>query len=83
MIYYFLYALYILMSIFDIVIFISIIMTWIPNAFQHKFPIFIRKISDWYMAPFRGWIVLGFLDLTPIIGLLLYNYIMTVVQTLL
>lgn len=78
----FLYVLYVLMSIFDIIIFASIIMTWIPNAFQHRFPILIRKIADWYMAPFRGWLVIGFLDLTPIIGLLLYNYIMSVVMAL-
>lgn len=72
----FLYGLYVLLWIYQAIILISIIMSWIPNAYNTKFGNAIYQISNWYMKPFRGWFVLGILDFTPIIGIGIYQFIL-------
>lgn len=74
--YYFMCALYILLCIYEGIILISIIMSWIPNAYNTKVGNAIYQISNWYMKPFRGWLVLGVIDFTPVIGLGIYQFIL-------
>ncbi len=57
------------------VISFNILLSWIPSLDKFRFVKVINKISDLYMRPFHGLIVIGFFDLTPIIGLLLYSFI--------
>lgn len=78
----FLICLYIVLWVYQAVIFISIILSWIPNAYSTKFGNVIYNMSNWYMRPFRGWLVIGFLDFTPIIGVLIYQYILGIVEQL-
>lgn len=53
---------------------ISVIMSWIPSL--HNFAIFrlIDKIGGWYLQFFRGIVVFGYFDFTPIVGFLLFNF---------
>ena len=76
---YFLYGLYILMYIYWAVMFVGIIMSWIPNANRYGFCRVIRKIGDAYLGPFRGLLVIGFLDFTPVLGFILYRFIINIV----
>ena len=51
----------------------GIILSWIPGLYNFKFFRLIRKLSDLYMEPFSGYILLGPFDFTPIIGFMLYD----------
>lgn len=75
----FLISLYYLLNLYSLIILISIIMSWIPNAYNTKFGNAIYQISNWYMKPFRGWLVLGILDFTPIIGIAIYEFILGII----
>ena len=60
---------------YSYIIFASIILTWLPSLYQYKIPRLVRKVADWYMWPFRGFLVIGILDFTPMIGIVLYETI--------
>lgn len=55
----------------------DIILSWIPKAYDFKIFQVIHRISDFYMAPFHGALVIGFLDFTPMIGLGIYSFILS------
>ncbi|MBO4623102.1 MAG: YggT family protein [Bacilli bacterium] len=71
---YIIYALYWLMLAYEGFMFVSIIMSWIPPLYGTKVFNFFRKGTDFYLKPFRGWLTIGFLDLTPMIGLFIYSF---------
>ncbi|MFA6843504.1 MAG: YggT family protein [Bacilli bacterium] len=52
-----------------------IISTWIPPLYQAKFMKPFRYVTDAFMQPFRGILVFGPLDFTPIIGIILLQLI--------
>lgn len=63
-------------SIYRIVIFISIIMSWVPAMRENAFGQFIDKISEPYLSFFRKFIPpLGMIDFSPIIALIALNFI--------
>ena len=71
----FLYGLILAMRIYYYVLLAGIVIGFIPNH-DRILPLhIIRKASDAYIGPFRGLLVFGFFDFTPIIGFLLYNFI--------
>lgn len=72
--FYIVYAIYYLMLAYSSFMFISIIMSWIPPLYNTKIFAFFKKGTDFYLKPFRGWLVIGFLDLTPIIGFAIYSF---------
>ena len=67
-IYYLLYGFLSLISI-------NIIASWIPPLYNSRLFRILRRITDTYMEPFHGVLVLGFLDFTPIIGIFLFEFI--------
>lgn len=69
-------ALYALLWAYQGIILISIVLSWIPSAYNTKVGNAIYQASNWYMRAFRGWLVLGFIDFTPIIGIGIYQFIM-------
>lgn len=70
-------VLYYILNIYWNIMTIGVILSWIPGVFKYRFPRLIRKVSDWYLYPFRGLLVFGFLDFTPIIGFLLYSGVLS------
>jgi uncharacterized protein YggT (Ycf19 family) len=38
------------------------------------------KISSVYLRPFRGWLVIGQLDLTPMFGLIIFQIILSFIS---
>ena len=77
---YILIALYIFLWAFNGIIVISIILSWIPQALNTKVGATVYEISNWMLHPFRGWLVIGFLDFTPIIGIALLQFIMRIFE---
>lgn len=81
--FYLIYGLYYLMMGYEAFMMIYIIMSWIPPLYSTKIFYIFRKGTDFYLKPFRGWLTIGILDLTPIIGFFIYSFGITCVYYLL
>ncbi|HHU56428.1 MAG TPA: YggT family protein [Acholeplasmataceae bacterium] len=79
---YFLTFLYYILQVYFLFIVINIFITWIPVLYEYKFFRVCRNISDWYLGPFRGVLVFGPFDFTPILGLILYQTILSFLYNL-
>lgn len=66
------YLFYILHSYFYFMIAV-VILSWVPGIREYKWFRTCEKISDFYLGRFRGLIVIGYLDLTPILGFFIYQ----------
>ena len=55
------------------ILIIYVLMSWVPEARGTKFHQIIHSIANPYMRIFRGLLVIGMIDLTPILGFLLYQ----------
>ena len=80
--YYIISSIYILLWVFDGLVFIGILLTWIPGLINTKVGSLFYGMSNWLLYPFRGWLVIGFIDIGPILGLVAFNFIMNVVREL-
>ena len=52
----------------------SVLLSWIPDLKRSTIGRFIDKLANPYMRIFRGWIVIGVMDFTPIIGFMFYYF---------
>ena len=66
--------LYYLLSAYFYVLIAYVILSWIPDIKQSRFYYVLHLIADPYMRLFRGIIVIGQFDFTPIIGFIVYNF---------
>ena len=71
------YAYYVLLAYFYVMI-IYILLSWTPLR-NSQFYRILSKIVDPYLGIFRGWIVLSNIDFTPMLGLLLYQFILNII----
>lgn len=71
-----------LLLIYNFVLLGGIILSWFPMLYNFKIFRMIRRMSDWFMGPFHGYLVLGPLDFTPIVGFMLYDGIVTAISYL-
>lgn len=55
---------------------LMIILSWIPGIQEKGWYQSLSKISDAYIGRFRGLIVIGYLDFTPIIGFAFYELVL-------
>ncbi|AIO19143.1 YGGT family protein [Candidatus Izimaplasma bacterium HR1] len=51
----------------------SILLSWIPELRKSKIGQTINQLANPYMRIFRGLLVFGMMDFTPIIGFILYR----------
>ena len=60
-------------SLYTLLCFIRILLTWIPNMGYNKFTLFLGKICDPYLNLFRRirWLKFGALDFSPVLALAL------------
>lgn len=67
-------------SIYTLLCFIRILLTWIPNMGYNKFTLFLGKICDPYLNLFRGikWLVWGSFDFTPAVALCILGLCSTI-----
>jgi uncharacterized protein YggT (Ycf19 family) len=52
---------------------ILILISWVPGVIEQGWYQKLRSTIDWYIGKFRGLIVIGPVDLTPILGFILYE----------
>ena len=69
-------GLYYLLRIYFGIMFVGIILSWIPGSMNYSFFRAIRKITDWYLGAFRGHLVVGIFDFSSLLGILLYEGIL-------
>lgn len=63
-------------GIYRIVIFIYILMSWVPSMRENVFGQFIGKIAEPYLGFFRRFIPpLGMIDISPIVALIALSFI--------
>ncbi len=72
------YAYYVLTAYFYIMI-IYVLLSWTPIR-DSRFYQILRKVVDPYLGFFRGWLVLSNIDFTPMLGLILYQLLLSVIQ---
>jgi YggT family protein len=63
---------YLLRAYYYILI-IYVLMSWIPELRGSKFHQVIHNMANPYMRIFRGFLVFGMMDFTPILGFILYQ----------
>lgn len=56
----------------------TLILSWTPIR-NTRFYAVLEKITMVYLNLFRGWIVIGQFDFTPILGLLIYQFILQMI----
>ena len=66
-------GIYYLMYGFLILIAINMLFSWFPGIYRFKFAKVLWMISDTYMHPFHGVLVLGILDFTPLLGVITFE----------
>lgn len=68
-------------SVYTLLCFIRILLTWIPNMSYNKFTIFLGRICDPYLNLFRGikWLVWGSFDFSPAVALCLLGAASTII----
>ncbi|MDD3129215.1 MAG: YggT family protein [Candidatus Izemoplasmatales bacterium] len=69
------YVLYVYLYI--MIVYILLSWTSIRNS---KFYRILGKIVDPYLSIFRGWIVFSNIDFTPMLGLLLYQFVLSIIS---
>ena len=51
-----------------------ILLSWIPEIRRTRFYEFLERLTNPFMRIFRGIIVIGMIELTPIVGFLFYQW---------
>lgn len=69
-------TLYFVLNIYFYVLIFYIIGSWIPELRNTSLYQFITKLADPYMRIFRGLLVYNQLDFTPILGFILYRFLL-------
>jgi len=62
------------LEIYYYILIAYILLSWITELRNSRFYYYIRLLAEPYMRVFRGLLVFGMMDFTPIIGFLLYRY---------
>lgn len=66
--------LYRVLEIYFYTLIIYVLLSWIPELRQSRFYQMLGTITEPYMRLFRGLIVIGMIDLTPILGFFLFQF---------
>ena len=74
--FYIISAFYYLMQAYLGLIVLNIVFSWFPAIYNISFFRGLRKISDAYIGVFSGYFTIGFFDLTPVIGIIIYEGLM-------
>ena len=77
-------VLYYLLSVYSFMVFIRIILSWIPIPQLDPLKDFLGRFVDPFLNQFRGisWLRFGMLDFSPVVGLILLNFLMQLTRRL-
>lgn len=78
----FLYYAYIFLRIYFYIMIVYIILSWTPLV-NSRFYSILEKIVNPYLGIFRGWFVFSGMDFTPMIGLILYQFLLMLIERVL
>ncbi len=67
-------GLYYLLTGYFYAMILFILLTWFPQARESKLYYYLFLITNPYLRIFRGVLVFGQMDFTPIVGFLLYSF---------
>ena len=67
------YYIYSFLSLYYYLLIFYIIMSWVPAIRESGFYTLLGVLCDPFFRIFRGWIVFGGMDFTPMVGLILYS----------
>ncbi len=70
----FLSILLIVLEVYFFVLIAYILLSWFPTIRESRFYYTLHRLADPYMRFFRGILVLGGMDFTPIVGFLIYRF---------
>lgn len=70
------------LEIYFYLMIVVILLSWFPEARQTSWYQSLFKITDPYLRLFRGIIIIGQFDFTPILGFLLYQFGLEALQAL-
>ncbi len=65
---------YWLLKVYYWILIAFVLGSWIPELRNSRIYRVIYQLADPYMRLFRGFLVIGMMDFTPIIGFLLYQF---------
>lgn len=69
-------------AVYRILLFIYILMSWVPAMRENAFGQFLGKIVEPYLAFFRKFIPpLGMIDISPIVAIIALNFITSGIRT--
>lgn len=71
------YIFYCFLRAYQIILGLSIIISWLPQIRSSRFGINITLASNWYLDYFRNKVILGPIDLGPLIGIILYDFLIS------
>jgi YggT family protein len=74
----FLLYLYWALNIYFYIMILYVLLTWTP-LINSQFGRILKRIVDPYLGIFRGWFVIGNMDFTPMVGLLLYQFVLMII----
>ncbi|MDD4596164.1 MAG: YggT family protein [Candidatus Izemoplasmatales bacterium] len=77
-----LYYGYYILYVYYFIIIIHVILSWTPIV-KTRFYAFLTQITNPYMSIFRHWFVIGNLDFTPMLGLIIYQVILAFIASVL
>lgn len=81
MLYYLLYITVWILRIYFYILIAYVLLSWFPEFRQSKFYYIIYRIANPYMSIFRGLLVFGQMDFTPILGFILYQWGLSNLET--
>jgi len=67
------YYIFTFLNLYYYVLIFYIIMSWVPAIRDSSFYKLLGMLCDPFFRIFRGWIVIGSIDFTPMVGLILYS----------
>ncbi len=66
--------LYNILEIYFFLMIAYILLSWVPSIRESKLYYYLHVIVNPYLRFFRGIVVFGYFDFTPILGFLLYRF---------
>ncbi|MFP4078681.1 MAG: YggT family protein [Bacillota bacterium] len=66
--------LYTILEVYFYIMIAYVLLSWIPSIRESKLYYYLHVLVNPYLRFFRGIVVIGYFDFTPILGFLLYSF---------
>lgn len=69
--------LYYILQGYAIIVSLDIIFSLFSNSYEYKFPRIVHTVANWFMGPFEGLLILGRIDFSRLIGVIVLEGILS------